>query len=68
LRAATIVPARAQGVEADLGSIEPGKLADLVLVEGRPDADVRDLMKVRGVMKAGRYFTAEELLKPFAGR
>lgn len=68
LRAATIVPARAQGVEADLGSIEPGKLADLVLVEGRPDADVRDLMKVRGVMKAGRYFTVGELLKPFAGR
>ncbi|WEK43976.1 MAG: amidohydrolase family protein [Candidatus Sphingomonas colombiensis] len=65
LRTATTVPAQAQGVEADLGSVEVGKLADLVFVEGRPDADVRDLMKVRSVMKAGRYFTVDELIAPY---
>jgi len=66
LRTATMVPAQAQGVAKDLGSIAPGKLADLVLVEGRPERDVRDLMKVRGVMKAGRYSTVEELIAPYA--
>ncbi|MBN8840697.1 MAG: PD40 domain-containing protein [Sphingomonadales bacterium] len=67
LQTATHVPAAAQGVADDLGSIAPGKIADLVLVDGRPDMDVRDLMKVRGVMKGGRYFTVDELIAPYAG-
>jgi Tol biopolymer transport system component len=66
LQAATIVPARAQGVDADLGSIEPGKLADLVLVEGDPSKSIADLIRVRKVMKAGRLYGVEELLAPFA--
>jgi len=66
LQTATMVPARAQGVAADLGSVEAGKLADLVFVEGWPDTDIRDLMRVRAVMKAGRYFTVEALIGPYA--
>lgn len=65
LQAATMTPARAQGVEADLGSIEVGKLADLVLVRGTPDRDVRDLMQVTGVIKAGDYFSVDDLIAPF---
>lgn len=68
LQAATMTPARAQGVEADLGSIEPGKLADLVLVRGTPDRDVRDLMNVTGVMKAGEYFAVDDLIAPFVSQ
>lgn len=67
LQAATMTPARAQGVEGDLGSIAVGKLADLVLVRGTPDRDVRDLMNVTGVMKAGQYFSIDDLIAPFAG-
>lgn len=66
LQTATMASARAQGVEADLGSIEKGKLADLVFVEGQPDVDVRDLMRVKAVMKAGRYRTVDELIAPYA--
>lgn len=66
LQAATMTPALAQGVEADLGSVEVGKLADLVLVRGTPDRDVRDLMRVTGVMKAGEYFDVDDLIAPFA--
>lgn len=66
LRTATMIPARAQGVEKDLGSIEAGKIADLVMVDGDPSKDMNDLIRVRMVMKNGRLHTLEELLKPFA--
>lgn len=65
LQVATIVPARAQAVDKDLGSIEVGKLADLVLVEGDPSKNMEDLINVRTVLKGGRVFSIEELMKPF---
>jgi len=46
LRTATIVSAEAIGAGADLGSIEPGKLADLTVVDGNPLANIRDLRRV----------------------
>lgn len=61
LRAATIVPAEMLGVASDLGSVEPGKIADLVFVEGNPLVDIRDASKVRKVMKSGRLYDIEEL-------
>jgi Tol biopolymer transport system component len=66
LQAATIVPARAQGVDADMGGIAVGKLADLVLVRGRPERDVRDLMQVEGTMLGGRMWRRAELLGPYS--
>ena len=36
-----------------LGSIVPGKLADLILVDGRPDVDIRDIRKIEKVVKNG---------------
>ena len=38
-----------------LGTIEAGKLADLVLVEGTPDSDIRHMYQVRKVMLNGRW-------------
>jgi Tol biopolymer transport system component len=68
LQTATAMPARAQGVEKDLGSLEAGKIADMVMVEGDPSIDMNDLARVRMVMKSGRLYTVEELMKPFAAR
>lgn len=53
LRSATIEPATMLGVADDLGSIEPGKLADLILVEGDPTRDISALRSIRMVVKGG---------------
>ena len=47
---------------ADLGSIEPGKLADLVVVDGDPLADIRNARKVKTVIKDGQVFDMKALL------
>ncbi len=54
IRAATILPARYLGVAEQLGSIEAGKLADIVAVPGDPRADIGVMERVRFVMKGGR--------------
>ncbi len=54
LRAGTINSARALGLADDVGSIEVGKRADLVLVEGTPWRDVSDMRRVRQVFLGGR--------------
>lgn len=61
LRAATIGGATAIGRAADLGSLEPGKLADLVVLEADPRADVRNTLRIAEVMKAGRLYAGETL-------
>jgi Tol biopolymer transport system component len=65
LRAATAVPAEKIGVADDLGTLEPRKLADLVLVEGNPLERIDDAADVRGVMKNGRLYRPDELLAPY---
>jgi imidazolonepropionase-like amidohydrolase len=54
LRAATINPAQLSRVDDTLGSIEKGKLADLIVVEGDPLADIQALLDLRLIMKGGR--------------
>ena len=54
LRAATIDGARIIGVAEDLGSIEPGKLADLVILDANPLDDIRRTTAIDRVMKNGR--------------
>lgn len=61
LEAATIVNARYLGLDRDLGSIETGKLADLVILEADPLADIRNATKIRYVMKDGRLYDAMTL-------
>ena len=53
IQSATIVPARFLGVDDKLGSIELGKLADLVAVPDDPLADISLMQQVRFVMKDG---------------
>jgi imidazolonepropionase-like amidohydrolase len=61
MQIATIVAARVARREADLGSIAPGKLADLVLVDGDPATRVRDIRNVELVMKDGVFYRPDEL-------
>ena len=58
LRSATINPARYLGLAADIGSLEPGKLADLVVIDGDPLADIRQSDRVARVMVNGRLYDA----------
>jgi hypothetical protein len=54
LRAATLNPAQCLGREADLGAVEPGKLADLVLLARNPLADIHNTQAVAAVLVGGR--------------
>ncbi|PYS52830.1 MAG: hypothetical protein DMG13_14995 [Acidobacteria bacterium] len=63
LQTATTAAADALGAAGDLGSIEAGKLADLVFVDGNPLADVKNARKVRRVMKNGELYGMDVLLK-----
>jgi imidazolonepropionase-like amidohydrolase len=61
LRTATLGPARFLGVERELGTVAPGKLADLVLLDGSPLEKIENIRKVAGVVVAGRYLDGPTL-------
>jgi hypothetical protein len=56
LRLATLTSAQVIGVEAERGMVAPGKLADLILVDGDPSVQISDINKVSLVMKGGRIY------------
>jgi imidazolonepropionase-like amidohydrolase len=63
LHMATLGAARLAGVGDRLGSIEPGKLADLVLIDGDPTQRIGDLRNTAIVMKGGLLFDPESLFQ-----
>ena len=63
LQTATINNAKALNAESDLGTIEVGKLADLVIVEGNPLKDIRNAKKTRVVIKNGEVYELDLLIK-----
>jgi Tol biopolymer transport system component/imidazolonepropionase-like amidohydrolase len=65
LRTATVNAAENLGVADQVGSIAPGKLADLAIIEGNPLEDINAAMDVKMTMVGGELYTQEELLAPF---
>lgn len=66
LRTATVNPARFMRAEDKLGTIEKGKLADLVLLDANPLTDIKNTTKIRAVVANGRYLdrkALDEMLK-----
>ena len=68
LASATAGGARVMGRAGELGAVAPGKLADLLILDRDPLADVSNLEAIHRVVKGGRVFTPEELARAAAGR
>ena len=68
IRAATCDAAVALGQDADLGTIAPGKLADLVVVDGRPDEDITAMRAIVEVWQAGRRHDPAALCEAAVGQ
>jgi hypothetical protein len=67
LRIATIVPAQVMKDDGQYGSIAPGKVADLFIVDGKPAERVADLRRVERVIRAGRVYESKALRAAVGG-
>jgi imidazolonepropionase-like amidohydrolase len=56
LRMATWTPALVMGVDKDRGVIAPGKLADMILVDGDPTKNIQDISRITTVIKGGKVY------------
>src|SRR5260221_682247 len=66
LRTATVNGARAMRLEGKIGTIERGKLADLVILDADPLLDVANLSRIHRVIKDGRVYDSKELMRSLA--
>jgi imidazolonepropionase-like amidohydrolase len=67
LQTATLNPAKFLGLQDRLGTIEEGKLADLVLLDANPLEDIRNTQRIAAVVVSGRYLSRADLDKMLAG-
>ncbi|MDE2874529.1 MAG: amidohydrolase family protein [Gemmatimonadota bacterium] len=67
LRMATILGAEAIGLDEDLGAIEAGKLADLVILDANPLDDLRNTNRIHMVMVNGRLYDGDTLAEQYPG-
>jgi imidazolonepropionase-like amidohydrolase len=61
IQTATINPARYLGRETTMGTIAPGKAADLVLLDANPLTDIANVRRIRAVVVAGRLLDRQQL-------
>jgi imidazolonepropionase-like amidohydrolase len=61
LQTATLNPALFLGIVRDFGTVEKGKVADLLLLDANPLDDIRNTRRIRGVFANGRYFPRDHL-------
>ncbi len=61
IQSATIVSAKAMRLDDDAGTVEAGKRADLIIVDGDPLADIHNLRKISAVIANGRLFDPARL-------
>ena len=67
LRVATILGAEAIGLDQDLGTVEAGKLADLVVLDANPLDDIRNTNRIHMVMMNGRLYDGDTLAEQYPG-
>ncbi|WP_257454181.1 amidohydrolase family protein [Archangium lipolyticum] len=60
IQAATLEPARYLGMQDSLGTVEQGKVADLLVLDANPLEDIRNTTRIHSVVVRGRYISAEE--------
>jgi imidazolonepropionase-like amidohydrolase len=61
IQAATIVPARVMGVDKELGTVEPGKRADLIILDANPLESIHNIRTVKFVITNGTMYNCGEL-------
>ena len=61
IQAATIVPARAMGLDQELGTLEVGKRGDMILLDADPLVDIRNIRRVSQVIVGGKIYKSADL-------
>jgi imidazolonepropionase-like amidohydrolase len=61
LRSATLVPAEFYGISTAVGTIEKGKLADLVMLDANPLTDIANTGRISAVVADGRFLASKDL-------
>jgi imidazolonepropionase-like amidohydrolase len=63
IKSSTYLPAKMLGMDQDIGTIEEGKIADLIIVKGNPLSDIKSLKNVKWTIKDGVAKTPEQWMK-----